>query len=69
IFPLGLMDPNFALMLARDLPEIVQTGYHLIPYFIFDADKGLLSQACKHISSNLLVRGRQPKEMRVPHSS
>ncbi|GJZ79138.1 hypothetical protein Tco_0643975 [Tanacetum coccineum] len=42
ISPLGHMGPNFALMLARDLPEIVQTGYHLIPHFIFNADKDTL---------------------------
>ncbi|XP_073299543.1 dehydrogenase/reductase SDR family member FEY-like isoform X2 [Primulina huaijiensis] len=25
---------------ARDLPKIVQAGYHLIPYFIFSAEEG-----------------------------
>ena len=25
---------------ARDLPKIVQTAYHLIPYFIFSPEEG-----------------------------
>lgn len=28
---------------ARDLPRIVQTGYHLIPYFLFNAQEGARS--------------------------
>ncbi|KAJ4973377.1 hypothetical protein NE237_006551 [Protea cynaroides] len=32
----GIVDTN----VARDLPKIVQIGYHLIPYFIFSAEEG-----------------------------
>ena len=28
---------------ARDLPRIMQTGYHLIPYFLFNAQEGAKS--------------------------
>ncbi|GLJ13419.1 hypothetical protein SUGI_0211880 [Cryptomeria japonica] len=28
---------------ARDLPSIIQTGYHLIPYFLFNAQEGARS--------------------------
>ncbi|KAD4584055.1 hypothetical protein R6Q59_037060 [Mikania micrantha] len=32
----GIVQTN----VARDLPKIVQAGYHLIPYFIFNAEEG-----------------------------
>lgn len=28
-------------MQARDLPKLVQAGYHLIPYFIFSPQEGV----------------------------
>ncbi|XP_061348010.1 dehydrogenase/reductase SDR family member FEY-like [Gastrolobium bilobum] len=35
----GIVQTN----VARDLPKIVQAGYHLIPYFIFNAQEGARS--------------------------
>jgi len=29
---------------ARDLPKIVVAAYHLIPYFIFDAQEGEVTE-------------------------
>jgi hypothetical protein len=31
---------------ARDLPKIVVAAYHLIPYFIFDAQEGEVNEYC-----------------------
>lgn len=45
---------------ARDLPKIVVAAYHLIPYFIFDAQEGevtelLLSPPVSQQLAHLLI--------------
>jgi len=40
---------------ARDLPKVVVAAYHLIPYFIFDAQEGkVLKFCCRSLSFNNL---------------
>ena len=52
-----MLNPFFFLLIltsiqARDLPKIVQAGYHLIPYFIFSPQEGESSYASTSVSKS-----------------